>query len=31
MAAFEKTIDADTWLVLSTDSDYFRFLKAGGS
>ena len=30
MAAFEETIDADTWLVLSTDSDYFGFLKASG-
>ena len=30
MAAFEETIDTDTWLVLSTDSDYFRFLKASG-
>ncbi len=30
MEAFEETIDTDTWLVLSTDSDYFGFLKASG-
>ena len=30
MEAFEKTIDPNTWLVVSTDSDYFSFLKASG-
>ena len=30
MEAFEKTIDTETWLVLSTDSDYFGFLKTSG-
>ncbi len=30
MEAFEKTIDADTWLVLSTGSDYYSFLKESG-
>ncbi len=30
MEAFEETIDTETWLVLSTESDYFSFLKASG-
>ena len=30
MEAFETTIDPNTWLVVSTDSDYFSFLKASG-
>ena len=30
MEAFEQTIDADTWLVLSTGSDYYSFLKESG-
>lgn len=30
MEAFEKTIDPNTWLVVSTDSDYFSFLKTSG-
>ena len=30
MEAFEQTIDADTWLVLSTSSDYYSFLKESG-
>ena len=30
MEAFEKTIDSNTWLVVSTDSDYFSFLKTSG-
>jgi len=30
MEAFEETIDTETWLVLSTDSDYVGFLKASG-
>ncbi len=30
MEAFERTIDEGTWLVLSTDSDYYGFLKASG-
>ncbi len=30
MEAYEKTIDPNTWLVVSTDSDYFSFLKASG-
>ena len=30
MEAFEKTIGSDTWLVLSTGSDYYSFLKESG-
>ncbi len=30
MEAFEKTIDPNTWLVLSTSSDYYSFLKESG-
>ena len=30
MATFEKTIDAETWLFLSTDGDFYRFLKSSG-
>ncbi len=24
---YKKTLDKDTWLILSTDSDYFKYLK----
>ena len=30
MEAFEETIDESTWLVLSTGSDYYSFLKESG-
>ncbi len=30
METFEKTVDPDTWLVLSTDGDFYRFLKRSG-
>ncbi len=30
MATFEKTVDAETWLLLSTDGDFYRFLKSSG-
>jgi len=30
METFEKTVDSDTWLLLSTDGDFYRFLKTSG-
>jgi membrane protease subunit HflC len=30
MATYESTVDADTWLLLSTDGDFYRFLKSSG-
>ena len=27
METFERTVDPDTWLLLSTDGDFYRFLK----
>jgi membrane protease subunit HflC len=27
LESYEQTIDKDTWLLLSTDSDFFRYLK----
>jgi len=30
MATFELTVDSDTWLLLSTDGDFYRFLKSSG-
>ncbi|MDX1502020.1 MAG: protease modulator HflC [Thermoanaerobaculia bacterium] len=30
METFEATVDADTWMVLSTDGDFFRFLEDSG-
>ncbi len=30
METFEKTVGPDTWLVLSTDGDFYRFLKSSG-
>ena len=28
MATFESTVDKETWLLLSTDGDFYRFLKS---
>ena len=30
METFESTIDAETWLLLSTDGEFYRFLKTSG-
>ncbi|MEE8137733.1 MAG: protease modulator HflC [Thermoanaerobaculia bacterium] len=30
METFEETVGLDTWLVLSTDGDFYRFLKRSG-
>ena len=30
METFEMTVDQDTWLLLSTDGDFYRFLKSSG-
>ena len=30
METFESTIDPQTWLLLSTDGDFYRFLKSSG-
>lgn len=30
MTAFETTMDAETWLLLSTEGDFYRFLKSSG-
>ncbi len=30
METFEKTVDPDTWLLLSTDGDFFRYLERSG-
>lgn len=30
METFESTVDTDTWLLLSTDGDFYRFLKTSG-
>jgi len=30
METFESTMDADTWLLLSTDGEFYRFLKTSG-
>jgi membrane protease subunit HflC len=30
METFEKTIDSDTWLLLSTDGEFYQFLKTSG-
>ena len=30
METFESTMDADTWLFLSTDGEFYRFLKTSG-
>ena len=30
METFEKTVDADTWLVLSTEGEFYRFLNESG-
>lgn len=28
LESYQETIDEDTWLILTTDSDYFRYLKS---
>ncbi len=30
METFESTVDLDTWLLLSTDGDFYRYLKSSG-
>ena len=30
METFEMTVDQETWLLLSTDGDFYRFLKSSG-
>lgn len=30
METFESTVDPDTWLLLSTDGDFYRYLKSSG-
>jgi membrane protease subunit HflC len=30
MATFEETVDPETWLLLSTDGDFYRYLKSSG-
>lgn len=30
METYERTIDAETWLLLSTDGEFYRFLKTSG-
>ena len=30
METFETTVDPDTWMILSTDGDFYRFLKQSG-
>jgi membrane protease subunit HflC len=30
MATFESTVDPDTWFLLSTDGEFYRFLKSSG-
>ena len=30
METFETTVDPDTWMILSTDGDFYRFLKRSG-
>ena len=31
METFEQTIDRDTWLMLSTEGDFYRFLETSGN
>lgn len=31
MATFEETVDPETWLLLSTDGDFYRYLKSSGN
>jgi len=31
LETYEKTMDAETWLVLTTDGDFFKFLKTSGN
>ena len=30
METFESTVDPDTWLLMSTDGDFYRYLKSSG-
>jgi membrane protease subunit HflC len=30
METFESTVDSDTWLLLSTDGDFYKYLKSSG-